>query len=220
MCSERARLSDIAWANRKRQQLLYPLQMNNVAQRAIFSVAVAVVANTPARADPDVQALAAATAVVALAEILGDAPGRPQPDYLAIEGGGFDVVKHTNPAAQFGLEYRCGTFVLWKLRPFVGAGGTTDESLYGYGGVRLDTYWGSRIVVTPSFAIGVYSRGSGKDLGSPPILGRFAIDLGYSFASGARIGLVFAHMSNGKVLGQESNPGTELAGLTFAFPLP
>ena len=183
-------------------------------------VAVIVTAGThgSARADPEVQGLAAATAIALLAELWGDAPKRAEPNWVVIEGGAFDPIKNERASAELGLEYRLHEFILWKIKPFVGAGGTTTGSFFGYGGLRIDTYWGSHIVITPSFAVVGYSEGNGKELGNPPILGRFGIDFQYDLPDEIRLGVAFHHMSNGKVFGQQSNPGTELIGLTLAIP--
>ena len=171
----------------------------------------------PVRADPVVQGLAGASGVVVLAVILGGEPARKDRDFVAFEGGRFDAIKNTDPATEFGLEYHFGVLLLWKLKPFVGVGATTDGSFYGYGGIRLDSYWGPRIVITPSFAVAGYSQGNGKNLGGPAVLGRFGIDFQYSLSDDMRLGVAIHHMSNGKVLGQTTNPGTEVVGLTLSI---
>ena len=79
--------------------------------------------------------------------------------------------------------------------------------------------WGNHVIATPSFAIGGYSRGNGKDLGTPALIGRFGLDLEYRLDADVRLGVGFHHMSNGKVLGQEINPGTEVVGLTLSIPI-
>jgi lipid A 3-O-deacylase len=180
---------------------------------------VALAGAAPARADPEVQALAVATGVIALAEILGDRSMLQEPARIALGVGRFDPVKNVRQAAAFGVEYRDNGIVWWKLRSFAGAGLTSSRSLYGYGGVRFTAYWGQHFAVTPSFAIGGYSRGEGKDLGSPPVLGRFGLDFEYAFGNALRVGLAYHHMSNGKILGQSHNPGTEIVGLTISTPL-
>jgi len=73
--------------------------------------------------------------------------------------------------------------------------------------------------MTPSFAIVGYSRGDGKDLGSPPVLGRFGIDLEYRFDNDLRIGAAYHHFSNGKAFGQTTNPGTEIIGITLSMTM-
>jgi lipid A 3-O-deacylase PagL len=174
-------------------------------------------ASTVAYADPEVQALAMATGLIVLTTVA--TPERNESDHVAIEAGRFDAIKKMQPATTFGLEYRSGRLLWWRLRPFAGAGFTTQHSFYGYGGIRLATYWGEHIVATPSFAVGGYSRGAGKDLGNPPIVGRFGIDLGYRFQNDLLVGLAYHHISNGKLLGQMTNPGTEVVALTVSMPV-
>jgi lipid A 3-O-deacylase len=183
------------------------------------AVALAVIGAVPARADPEVQALAFATGGIVLAAIFVDNSVHEEPNYVALEGGRFDPVKNVQQATAFGAEYRSNGAVWWKLRPFVGAGFTSSQSVYGYGGIRLATYWGQHVVIAPSFAIGGYSRGEGKDVGNPPVLGRFGLDFEYALERDVRVGLAYHHMSNGKLLGQTNNPGTEIVGLTISIPL-
>jgi hypothetical protein len=172
---------------------------------------------TRVRADDVVNAIAIASALVVLQAMFVPTPKENEPDFVSVEGGAFDPVRQAKQSAEFGLEYRSGYF-LWKFKPFAGIGATTDESFYGYAGIRLDTYWGRRFIVTPSFALVGYSRGDGKNLGSP-ILGRSGFDFQYRFDNDMRLGVGFHHMSNGKAFGQKTNPGTELVGLTFSLPV-
>jgi hypothetical protein len=191
--------------------------MRNALRLAI--VAAFAVAHLPANADPVVQGLAAATGVVVLAEILWPSTNPDRRDFLEFEVGQFDAIKRDQTSTEFELEYNFGSPVLWKLAPIVGGGATTDGSFWGYGGIRLDSYWGSRVIITPSFAMAGYSRGNGKNLGTPAVLGRFGIDLEYSIDRDIRIGVGLHHMSNGKVLGQDVNPGTELLGATVSIAI-
>lgn len=176
-------------------------------------------ASTTAHADPEVQALAIAAGVVIVAASVADTPKREEPDAIALELGRFDPIKNVQPATTFGGEYRVGRSLWWELRPFAGAGFTSQQSLYGYGGIRIATYWGERVVITPSFAVGAYSRGEGKNLGNPPVLGRFGIDVEYRLDNDLRVGVAYHHFSNGKALGQSNNPGTEVIGLTLWLPI-
>ena len=170
-----------------------------------------------ARADPEVQGLAIATGIIVAAAVA--TPEHDESSLVAFEAGRFDLIKNVKPATAFSLEYRAGQPLWWKIHPLLGAAFTTEHAFYGYCGVGVVTYWGERVVVTPSFAIGGYSRGSGKDLGHPAVVGRFGIDFEYRFESDWRIGVAFHHMSNGKVLGQAVNPGTEVVGVTVSLPL-
>lgn len=193
--------------------------MKRIERLLTACVGVAVIGAGPAGADPEVQALAVATGGVVLAAIFIDRSVHEEPDYVAVEGGRFDPVKNVQQATTFGAEYRSKGIVWWKFRPFVGAGFTSNQSLYGYGGIRLATYWGKHVVISPSLAIGGYSRGEGKDLGNPPVVARFGLDFEYAFDHGLRVGLAYHHMSNGKFLGQTENPGTEIVGLTISIRL-
>ena len=172
----------------------------------------------PAHADDVVNAIAIASGVLLIESLFVDTPSENESDFVSIEGGRFDAVRQVKQSNELGLEYRSGYF-LWKFKPFVGGGLTTNESFYGYGGIRLDTYWGQHVIVTPSFAVVGYDQGGGKDLGHPAILGRSGFDFQYRFDDDMRIGVAFHHMSNGKVLDQKLNPGTELVGLTFSVPI-
>ena len=122
-------------------------------------------ASTVAYADPEVQALAIATGLIVITAVATPTPTQDESDHVAIEAGRFDAIKNGQPATTFGLEYRIGRLLWWRLRPFAGAGFTTQHSFYGYGGIRLAMYWGEHIVATPSFAVGGYGGGTGKDLG-------------------------------------------------------
>jgi hypothetical protein len=173
----------------------------------------------PANADPVVQGLAAATGVVALAEILWPSADSDQRDFVSFEAGRFDAIKRTQPAPEFELQYNFGSPLVWKIEPIAGIGATTDKSFWGYGGVRLDSYWDSRLIIAPSFAVAGYSRGNGKSLGTPAVLGRFGIDVEYAVDRDVRIGVGLHHMSNGKVLGQEANPGTEVLGAIVSIAI-
>jgi hypothetical protein len=50
------------------------------------------------RADPEVQGIAIATAVVVVASILADTPQREEPDSIAFEVGRFDPIKNAKAA--------------------------------------------------------------------------------------------------------------------------
>ena len=183
------------------------------------AIAFLVVGSASVHADLEVQGIALATGIVVLASILADMLKREAIDSIAFEVGRFDPVKNVKQATAFGIEYHADRLVWWGLRPFVGAGFTSDRSAWGYGGIRYAANWGEHIVVTSSFAIGGYGQGQGKDLGHPPVVGRFGIDFEYRFDNGMRIGAAYQHMSNGKVLHQTNNSGTEVIGATFSLAI-
>ena len=183
------------------------------------AIAVLAAGSGSVRADPEVQGIAIATGVVVVASILADTPQREEPDSIAFDAGRFDPIKNVKQATAFGAEYHFDKFVWLGLRPFIGASFTSDRSAWGYGGIRYPTEWGEHIVITPSFAVGGYSQGHGKDLGHPAVLGRFGLGFEYRFDNDMRIGAAYYHMSNGKVLHQTTNPGTEVIGVTFSIPI-
>jgi hypothetical protein len=136
------------------------------------------------------------------------------PSFIAFHGGGYDV-NDNETAGQFNLEYRSG-WDDWYVKPFGGVMATTDAALYGYAGFMLDIYFGRRIVFTPNVAVGLYSDGDGKDLGSV-IEFRSGVELAYRFDNRARLGVAFHHISNASI--DDVNPGTETLTLVLSLPL-
>lgn len=136
------------------------------------------------------------------------------PDFLTIGIGGFDV-NDDESTFQGRIEYRSDRrFLLFK--PMAGFMATGEGSLFGYGGVLIDLYFGRRWAVTPSFAVGAYEEGGGKDLGGT-LEFRSAIELGYRLDDRARIAIAFDHISNASLY--DANPGTESVVVIYAIPL-
>jgi hypothetical protein len=157
-------------------------------------------------------------ATLAAALVLGVAAGAgparaDDPDFLSLSAGAFDV-NDDMTAAEFRLEYR-SDLKWWIFKPFTGIMGNSDAGFYGYGGVLIDLFLGRRFVLTPSFAVGAYDRGDGKDLGHS-VEFRSQIEIAYRFDDRSRLALSFSHMSNASI--DEVNPGTESLMLTYAFP--
>ncbi len=94
--------------------------------------------------------------------------------------------------------------------------GTNDATLYGYGGLLLDLFYGRRFVVTPSLAAGYYEKGDGKDLGHE-LEFRSSVEISYRFDDRSRIGLSFYHLSNASI--SSKNPGTEVLSIVYSIPL-
>lgn len=136
------------------------------------------------------------------------------------EGWAFSLGVFDLPASEKslegGVEYRWKTFELWSLdlEPVVGFSATSDESFWGYGGLRYDFEVSERWRITPQFAIGFYENGDGKDLGGL-IEFRSGIELSYRLNNGASLGLVFYHLSNARIY--DLNPGEE--SLVFIYSL-
>ena len=118
-------------------------------------------------------------------------------------------------AAEFRLEWR-GRKIFWIFKPFVGAIGTSDAAIYGYGGFLTDFFFGRRIVVSPSIAAGLYEDGDGKDLGSI-IEFRSGLEIGWRFDNRSRLSAMVYHISNASI--SDNNPGTEVFSIGYSFPL-
>ncbi len=139
--------------------------------------------------------------------------GADDPDFLAFSIGGFDV-SDDETAGEARLEYR-SDIKLWFVKPFSGVMVNSDAGIYGYGGFLVDLFFGRRWVLTPSLAAGLYTDGSGKDLGSD-VEFRSQLEFAYRFKSRSRIGLSVSHISNASL--DDVNPGTEEVVLTYAVP--
>ncbi|HEV7369110.1 acyloxyacyl hydrolase [Arenibaculum sp.] len=167
--------------------------------------------------------LATALPMIAAASAAGAADVTP---YLSASVGKFDhgLTEHSDSrdsAVDFRLEYRFGTSLLpmienfATLRPFVGLEATSDAALYGVGGILLDVTFG-QVFVTPSFGVGLYTRGNGKDLGHP-IEFRSQIEVGYEFANEMRLSLAYSHLSNAGM--DDLNPGADVIGAYLHVPV-
>ncbi len=162
--------------------------------------------------------------ILALAASLGAAslgaaaPARADgddPSFLVFGLGYYDMNKQDDTAADFRLEYRHGE-KFWIFKPWVGVEGTSDGAFYGAVGVLVDVYFGTRVVLTPSFGAGLYAEGSGKDLGHV-VEFRSQIELSYRFDDRSRLGVAFSHISNASIA--DDNPGVEILNVYYSLPL-
>ena len=129
--------------------------------------------------------------------------------------GWYDIYLQDDQAVDFRLEYRHGDDFLF-LKPWGGVEVTTDGSVWGGVGVLLDITFFDSVVLTGSFAPGLWSRGSGKDLGHV-VEFRSQIELGYQFEGKSRLSLAFSHTSNANL--DDVNPGVEVLTLYYHLPL-
>lgn len=135
------------------------------------------------------------------------------PSHLMVGPGIFDV-DQDHPRALIQTEYR------WEInchhwRPLAAFFITTDRNFFFCGGMSYDIFMGKRVVLTPSFAPGLYYHGSGKRLGFP-LNFRSAIELSYVFKNQARIAAQFNHISNARILWK--NPGADSLIFFYAIP--
>jgi lipid A 3-O-deacylase len=136
------------------------------------------------------------------------------PPLLQVGVGIFNVHRVKKRQVQAQIEYKWRPPV-YTLRPLIGVMATQKESVYVYGGVGLDLFINHRLVVTPSFAPGIYYRGHGKNLGYP-LEFRSSLEVAAVFKTQARFGLQFYHISNAS-LGHK-NPGEESLVLFLSIP--
>ena len=136
------------------------------------------------------------------------------PSFLTVGGGWYDF-NDNEQAAEFRIEWRSQK-MFWVFKPFVGAMATSDAAIYGYGGFLTDFYFGRRIVVSPSLAVGLYEDGDGKDLGSV-IEFRSGLEVGWRFDDRSRLSAMIYHISNAGI--DDNNPGTEVFSIGYSFPL-
>jgi lipid A 3-O-deacylase len=142
------------------------------------------------------------------------------PASIGIGAGVFDITPNRKKtgaarAAQLQGEYRFGD-VLWIFAPFVGLMGTSAGAFYGYAGFGFDINFGSKLVLTPTFAGGYWYRGGGTDLGSWWEF-RSGAEFDYRFENRSRLGLAFYHVSNAGLTRQ--NPGEQALLLVYTVPL-
>ncbi len=146
--------------------------------------------------------------------LLGKVYAIDDPGLLSVGMGLFNVTG-VHKRYLWEVEYKFKP-VIDQLRPQVGIFGSEMGSTYLYGGISYDIFIGKRLVFTPSFCPGVYSRGYGKDLGFP-IEFRSAFEGAYRFRGGYRFGGMFYHVSNAHL--SSRNPGVNNFVVFAAFPI-
>lgn len=154
-------------------------------------------------------AFAVATAVMAPSASADD------PSFISVGIGWYDI-NDDQSAVDLRVEYRSKAKFLGFVKPWIGVELTSDIAAYGVAGVLTDIFFGRRFVLTPSFGVGVYADGDGKDLGSA-IEFRSQIELGYRFDDRSRLAFAFSHISNAHLT--EQNPGSEIATIYYHIPL-
>lgn len=136
------------------------------------------------------------------------------PYLLNLGVGIFDVIQNPHNLL-LQVEFRSFMKNFSYARPLFGIMGTDKASFYVYGGMALDIFLGKKVVLTPSFAPGIYVKGGGKNLWFP-LEFRSSMELSYILPNQRRIGAQFYHISNASI--GHKNPGTE--ALVFFYSLP
>ncbi len=136
-----------------------------------------------------------------------------------------------NQTLNFRYEYRPENTLLnigpkednfFFLKPFFGIELTGDSAKYFLTGVYFEDNLGelfegkqSNYFITPSFGLGYYEDGSGKNLGND-LQFRSSLELSYKLKNNNRIGLSLSHISNANL--SDINPGVEI--LSFSYHIP
>lgn len=155
--------------------------------------------------------------VAGLFSMPANAQEMAETSYLSLGAGIWDVIEHDDTATDLRVEYRHGTPLFWKIKPWGGVEATTDGSIWGGGGVLADFKPADAFYITPSIGVGLYAQGgSDKDL-DYPIEFRTQIEGGYEFNNGHRLGVAFGHISNAHL--GDDNPGTEILNLYYHMPV-
>ena len=108
------------------------------------------------------------------------------------------------------------------LKPFIGIEATTDSAFYFLGGIYLEDNLGKLLIgdenewnFTPSFGLGYYEDGDGKNLGNV-IEFRTTLEISYQLKNEDRIGISLGHISNANI--GDKNPGVEIISLSYQKP--
>ncbi len=134
---------------------------------------------------------------------------------VAFSFASFDVLNNNANSGEWRIELRSERENKY-YSPFGGIMVNDQGALYFYAGLFYNFNITENIIVTPSFAPGLYKKGYSKDL-SFIIEFRSQIELSYKFRNNSRIGLSFNHISNGSL--GDSNPGVESFAFTYIVPL-
>ena len=137
----------------------------------------------------------------------------------------------TNQATDFRYERRFDkslikigpeSYDFFELKPFAGLELTSESASYFLAGIYLSDNLGtmlaakpSNFLFTPSFGVGIYDDGDGKNLGNS-IEFRTSIELSYQIKNNNRIALSFGHISNANI--GDKNPGVEILSLLYQIP--
>ncbi|MBU2493220.1 MAG: acyloxyacyl hydrolase [Bacteroidetes bacterium] len=119
--------------------------------------------------------------------------------------GKFNALEKDIGVLESGIELRANITDFLTLNQIIGIMTTSKMSNYFYFGLCKEIIFDSYFI-TPSFAIGLYTKGRGKDLGNL-LEFRSQVEISYIIKKGLRVGMSFNHISNGGFA--DYNPGVE-----------
>lgn len=134
---------------------------------------------------------------------------------LALTHAAFDVLQQSQPSVEKRIELRKDISDN-DFGQFAGIMFTGHGANHFYTGIYYNFYLYDIIVITPSFAPGLYLENNSKKL-FYPIEFRSQIEISIMLLSNTRVGFSFNHISNAG-LGDE-NPGVESFAVTYIISL-
>ncbi len=140
---------------------------------------------------------------------------RGTPEDIFEFGGGWYDINDNWKAASAHVIYKSHQRIYDALYPIVGVMATSKGAFHNFVGVGMDLYLNDNIVISPSFAPGVYHNGSGKKLGLW-LQFKSMIELGFEMENHHRVALGLYHISNANL--GKTNQGTEVLTLTYSLP--
>ncbi|MSO66042.1 MAG: acyloxyacyl hydrolase [Alphaproteobacteria bacterium] len=135
---------------------------------------------------------------------------------LAIAVGATAIGDGDDQTGELRVEWLGGSPFVWQIKPMAGAMATADGALYGFAGAYLDVPIKDKWTLTPSFAVGLFSDGSGHDLGHT-VEFRSQVEVSYLIWRGNRLGLAASHYSNAGL--GDRNPGMNSLVATYSLPM-
>ena len=135
---------------------------------------------------------------------------------LNIYSGVFDHSDDGKRAGLIGIEYMNLSSIkdsfVGNIYPVSGVMITDDEAVYVYTGYQMNQK-SDYLTISPSFAVGYYDEGDGKDLGHE-IEFRTQIQLLFEISSNSELGFSYNHISNASL--GDKNPGANSYMFNFA----
>jgi len=121
--------------------------------------------------------------------------------------GNFDFSDHKQKALLVGFQHQNENLnrytFLGNLSPITGGFITGNSAAYVYTGIEWNVDMGG-LILTPSFAPGLYHEGNGKDLGHP-LEFKSEVQLSYSTSDRTNFAFSYNHVSNASL--GDKNPG-------------
>ena len=129
--------------------------------------------------------------------------------------GNFDFSDDKQKALLFGAQHQNNDLIretfLGNVSPITGGFVTENSAVYLYTGIEWNVDIGD-LLLTPSFAPGLYHEGDGKDLGHV-LEFKSEVQLSYASSERTRLGVSYNHVSNASL--GDKNPGANSYMLNF-----